>query len=171
MMNLLQMQTTWYRDVDNDTFGNPDDSTLACSEPIGYVADMTDCDDGNQSIYPGADELCNGESDDCDEEIDEDAIDLTTWYADNDEDGFGVSSSSDIISCTSPDGYASEMGDCDDTDDTVNPDELEVCDDIDNNRIDGIDEDCLEQRTVPIKIVGDSCFRFFVVEWIIHGLV
>ena len=43
---------------------------------------MTDCDDSNQSICMG-DELCNGESDDCDEEIDEDAIDLTTWYVDN----------------------------------------------------------------------------------------
>ena len=54
-----------------------------------------------------------------------------------------------------PDGYASEMGDCDDTDDTINPDEPEICDDIDNNCDDGIDEGLLGTAECPYEDCKD----------------
>jgi hypothetical protein len=44
--------TVWFRDMDRDGFGNPDDSLRGCSLPEGYVLNNSDCDDNNASIYP-----------------------------------------------------------------------------------------------------------------------
>jgi len=43
---------TYYADADGDSFGNASVSTSACSQPVGYVTDNTDCDDNNASIKP-----------------------------------------------------------------------------------------------------------------------
>ena len=62
----------WYADEDGDGFGNPMSIYNDCEPPSGYVADNTDCDDTNGSIYPDAPEIAdNGIDDDCDGEIDE----------------------------------------------------------------------------------------------------
>jgi len=58
---------TWYRDFDSDTFGDPDTSDIDCDQPNGYVADDTDCDDGDVLVNPNAVEICNdGIDNDCD---------------------------------------------------------------------------------------------------------
>jgi spore coat protein A len=45
--------TTFYRDEDSDTYGNPLETLEACTPPAGYVADNTDCDDSETNVYPG----------------------------------------------------------------------------------------------------------------------
>ncbi|MCO4746417.1 MAG: putative metal-binding motif-containing protein [Proteobacteria bacterium] len=65
---------------------------------------------------------------------------LTIW-ADDDSDGFGSGTSTDV--CGIPAGFVEVDGDCDDTDATVNPSATEVCGDgIDNNCDGAIDEGC-----------------------------
>ena len=108
----------------------------------GFPADE-DCDDNDDSIYPGADEVCDGEDNDCDDEVDEDPVDGETWYADGDGDGYGDDSDT-MEACSRPDGYAAEGGDCDDDEEDAYPGNTEVCDDIDNDCDDDIDEDDAE---------------------------
>jgi len=62
-----------YRDTDGDGHGNAAVSSATCdgSIPEGYVIDAMDCEDGDDSIHPGAGETCNGIDDDCDASVDE----------------------------------------------------------------------------------------------------
>lgn len=60
-------ETDFYPDVDGDGYGDQEaQPTSACSAPAGMVDNAKDCDDGNKSVHPGADEVCNGRDDDCD---------------------------------------------------------------------------------------------------------
>ena len=66
---------TWYRDADEDGFGDPSDPVTACEQIEGTVGNADDCDDADAAIRPDADELCNGVDDDCDGDIDLDDLD------------------------------------------------------------------------------------------------
>ena len=68
--------STWYADVDADTYGDPASTTVSCDMPMGYVADNTDCNDGDAAINPAATEVCDGVDNNCDGNIDE-GIDLS----------------------------------------------------------------------------------------------
>ena len=63
----------FYRDVDGDGYGDPGVSIPSCTgaPPAGYVADSTDCNDGEPQVYPGASEVCDGVDNDCDGVADE----------------------------------------------------------------------------------------------------
>jgi hypothetical protein len=63
---------TWYADADSDSYGDSTTTDTACSQPTGYVADNTDCDDTTGTTYPGAAETC----DDVDADCDGDFVDL-----------------------------------------------------------------------------------------------
>ena len=66
---------TWYLDSDSDGYGDASNTTPACSQPSGYVADSSDCDDSSGDISPAAEEVCeNSTDDDCDGVLDECAI-------------------------------------------------------------------------------------------------
>jgi len=62
---------TVYPDGDDDTFGDPDGALETCEPPPGHVDIAGDCDDGNGSVFPGADEVCDGVDNDCDLKVDE----------------------------------------------------------------------------------------------------
>ena len=42
---------TWYRDNDADGFGNPASTVSNCTQPVGYVANNTDCNDNDASVW------------------------------------------------------------------------------------------------------------------------
>lgn len=115
--------------ADNDCNGIEDDLPCIDQDGDGFPVDICigsgelDCNDTNSSIYPGASEgledpktdllIGDGIDNDCDNKVDE-----GTDRVDDDDDGF------------------SELGgDCDDADDTLHPNALEV-------QGDGIDNDC-----------------------------
>ena len=68
---------TFYFDQDGDGFGVASSAVTACSPPPDHVTQSGDCDDDNATVYPGAEEICDGIDNDCDGEIDE-AVDCTT---------------------------------------------------------------------------------------------
>lgn len=56
----------YYRDEDNDGFGNPGQPGTFCQNPVGWVENPGDCGPANGAVHPGALEVCNGLDDDCD---------------------------------------------------------------------------------------------------------
>ncbi|WP_306643637.1 reprolysin-like metallopeptidase [Sanyastnella coralliicola] len=64
--------TAWYADTDNDGFGDDADMVMACAQPVGYVADNTDCNDNNGDMYPGGPSTQEGIDNDCNGTVDPD---------------------------------------------------------------------------------------------------
>ncbi len=125
----------WYADVDDDLYGDDDDTEIACDPPIGHVPVGGDCDDNNNVSHPGRAEICDGVDNDCDGTIDGPGADGVQFYfEDADGDNFG-NPLSELGACSQPDGYVNDSRDCDDTDPDVNPAAAEVAGN-------GIDEDC-----------------------------
>jgi hypothetical protein len=150
---------TWYRDLDGDGFGNPSSAREGCAPEDRETTDSSDCDDGDELAFPGADEVCDGEDDDCDGVPDEEATDTTTWYGDYDGDGFG-DASAPMPACEQPDGAVTGSEDCDDADAASFPGALEVCDGEDDD-CDGNEDGCVVRGDAwpilaGVAILGDS---------------
>ena len=138
-------------DDDNDAIHTGADEP-DCNNPVDYNCDGSagpddadndgvvacyDCDDSDPTVNPGADEVCNGEDDDCDGDMDEQAIDTTVWFPDADGDGFG-SEEDEVDACISPQGYTAVTGDCDDTRPDFRPGAAETdCTDSNDYNCDG----------------------------------
>lgn len=61
---------TYYLDADGDGHGTSNVSITVCPQPSMYAANNDDCNDSRSSIYPGAEEFCDGLDNDCDGVID-----------------------------------------------------------------------------------------------------
>jgi hypothetical protein len=127
----------WYIDGDGDGYGDDERSILSCIQPEGYIAQGSDCNDLLDSVYPGADEICDGIDNNCNEDVDESGTII--WYLDSDNDGYGAADQP-AYSCTQPEGYVENVEDCDDTDSNISPLAIEICDAIDND-CNGISDD------------------------------
>ena len=55
----------WYLDFDGDGFGNASFPIDACGAPVNYIADNTDCLDSDDTVFPNAPELCDGQVNAC----------------------------------------------------------------------------------------------------------
>ncbi|MBN2798482.1 MAG: putative metal-binding motif-containing protein [Deltaproteobacteria bacterium] len=132
-----------------------------CSDPADYNCDGSapgedgdgdgipgceDCDDQDAARYPGADERCNEVDDDCDGDVDEDAVDARRWYGDGDGDGV-PGERLVLVACVAPDGFSAEALDCDDSDATAYPGAEERCDGADDDCDGEIDEEAVDAPT------------------------
>ncbi|RMD51964.1 hypothetical protein D6827_01030 [Candidatus Parcubacteria bacterium] len=118
----------------------------------GYGADE-DCDDTDAAVNPAATEVCDEVDNDCDSAVDDADADLdlgtaSTWYADNDDDGYGDADNT-ASACDQPSGYVADNSDCDDTNVGINPaaTELELtawdedCDGLDGRELSSYQDD------------------------------
>jgi hypothetical protein len=121
------------------------------------VTVAVDCDDNDASVYPNADELCDGVDNDCDGDVDESAVDAPMWFIDADGDGYGQPAKAEgISSCDALDGYADNADDCDDSAVTTNPAADEYCDGIDTDCDDVEDNDPLDGDSYYPDVDGDG---------------
>jgi len=75
----------WFRDADGDGHGVPEDTLGDCIQPEGYVGSDDDCDDADNTVYPGSPELCDGRANACDATgwtVEAEAGTVTQWPAD-----------------------------------------------------------------------------------------
>ncbi|MCB9633946.1 MAG: hypothetical protein H6721_17645 [Sandaracinus sp.] len=110
---------------------------IGCGLPRGI-----DCDDFDPITSGGSAEACDGRDNDCDDAIDEGAMD-TLWYWDGDRDGHGSAANPDhpvLRACRPQPGYVASGGDCADTDPMRNPDAAETCNARDDDCDAAIDE-------------------------------
>jgi hypothetical protein len=98
----------------------------------GFSECEGDCDDTDNAIHPGAEELCDGLDNDC-----------------NGLDDKGLAGTAEQESDDDGDGFSECEGDCDDADDAVHPDATEVPDD-------GVDQDCDSSDAVLCFYDGDQ---------------
>jgi len=158
-------------DQDNDGF---------CVRGMGCVPGSTacpkgcfDCDDKNAKIFPNNVEVCNGIDDNCDGITDNEGCKgCTTFYVDQDKDGFGVRHYARCLCKAAAPFTAIKPGDCDDMAPAVHPGAIETCNGIDDD-CDGVTDngfpdtdgdgiaDCVDERDdrpVPAKPVkGSGC--------------
>jgi hypothetical protein len=147
----------WYMDADGDSYG----ATIGLSErgcvapaETGWADNNDDCDDDEELINPGADELCDGFDNNCDRTVDEDGVDRFRRYLDADGDGFGDASSLALV-CGTTVGYSDLSTDCDDTRADTWPGAPE--------RIgDGVDQDCDRLELCYLDVDGDGYVGDFV---------
>jgi len=120
-----------YLDKDGDGYGVLGSAKCLCAPEGDYKAEVTgDCNDADASVHPSAFEICNGADDNCNGQIDEGVE--TTYYKDNDGDGYGTPNDK-LEECQAPEGYVDNGTDCNDFNESIHPTADELCNDIDDN--------------------------------------
>ena len=62
--------TSWYKDADGDTYGDPGTEIVGDQPDLSWVEDNTDCDDTNANANPSELETADRVDNDCDGEVD-----------------------------------------------------------------------------------------------------
>jgi alpha-tubulin suppressor-like RCC1 family protein len=120
-------------DMDFDLHGDEGAApVMRCADTQGFSVLSDDCDDGRVTAHSAQLEICDGQDNDCDDLVDENAV-AVAWYPDDDVDGFGDADATPVISCAVVSGHAVRTGDCDDSDQSLSPSAAERCDGRDNN--------------------------------------
>ncbi len=145
----------WYPDGDADGYGDDTATPYSwCAATTGFVDNADDCDDEDADINPDAVETCDGVDEDCDGSID-DGVTYSDWWPDDDGDGFGSDSAASFYDCVAPSGYVDNDGDCDDSNDAINPDAAEICNGDDDD-CDGVADDGITYATYYADDDGDG---------------
>ncbi|MEE9525609.1 MAG: MopE-related protein [Candidatus Woesearchaeota archaeon] len=167
--------STYYQDLDSDTYGNASVSQTVCIQPGGYVSDNTDCNDNDASISPGTSEICNDVDDNCNGQEDEglavactndiqcgsNGCALGTYYSFNCNNPGTCSSycsNTTNITDSDNDGYDIQCdSDCNDSDASINPGATEICNGLDENCNAFIDEGLPIACTNNVQCGNNNC--------------
>jgi len=139
--------------IDNNCAGGIDE-TCKDDDKDGYCTGASpvsagcpkgggDCDDSNALVNPGVTENCaTGADDNCNGQTNEvGAANCIPFYKDVDGDNFGIGTAQ--CQCYQDATFkALAGGDCNDANAKVNPNATEVCDNVDNDCKNGIDDGC-----------------------------
>ena len=72
----------FFLDRDGDGFGVWEQAKVRCAAPAGYVDNSTDCSDDDADVYPGAPEFCDKVDQNCNGDLDDNAVDADAYYTD-----------------------------------------------------------------------------------------
>ena len=143
----------YYEDNDNDGYGVSFGAEFCQNPGAGFVLNNADCDDSQNSVYPGAPEICDDFDNNCNGQTNE-GLPTTVYYIDNDGDTYGQGSAGDF--CSDPGiGYSLLNTDCDDDNAAAYPGATEIL----NN---GVDENC--DNTDNYMSVSETVMSNFKVQ-------
>ena len=112
------VQTTYYADADEDGYGNENITIESCSEQDGFVDNGSDCNDTDNTVFPGAEEICDDMDNNYNGDVDEGL--MQEFYLDEDGDGFG-DLNQPIQECALRLGISLFSDDCNDADAEIHP--------------------------------------------------
>ena len=124
----LSSAPTWWADFDEDGWGNPAISIVACEQPNFYADNDLDCDDGDDTSGPEVE-----------------------WWIDGDGDGVGAGGTVGP-QCDQPSPLAVPVEgdeDCNDSDSSVYPGASDICGD-------GVDANCDGDDVCLLEICDDG---------------
>jgi hypothetical protein len=125
--------------IDQDCAGGDLSCLDVDNDGDGQTENAGDCDDADPANFSGNPEICDGADNDCDAVADNGLV-FIDYFQDSDTDSYGNATVSESTCDGPPTGYVTDNTDCDDTDVSINPGRVEICDAIDNNCNGQVDE-------------------------------